>query len=66
MKASGLTECFHYDDLILAHALTGLVIGEFSRVKKTALDTFPKRGRSTGLSLNGSMPDERHIRQFKV
>ncbi len=41
-----LTEFFHGDDLILAHALAGLVIGQSSRVKETALDAFPEEKHS--------------------
>lgn len=37
-----LTECFHRDDLILAHALAGLVIGQSPRVKETALNALPE------------------------
>lgn len=36
-----LFECFHRDDLILAHALAGLVIGQSPRVEETALNAFP-------------------------
>lgn len=41
-----LTETFHGDDLILAHALAGLVIGQSPRVKETALDAFPEEKHS--------------------
>lgn len=37
-----LTEFFDGHDLILAHALTGLVVGQSPRVKKTTLDAFPE------------------------
>jgi len=37
-----LTKGFNGHDLILAHALTGLVVGQSPRVKKMTLDAFPE------------------------
>lgn len=36
-----LTECIHDNDLILAHALAGVVICKFTCVEEGALNAFP-------------------------